>query len=185
VSGRTWLLAVWFVLGSTLAACSSSPGKSPAVDGAAGKDASGASGAAGTAGTAAGTAGSAGSDGGRDAMSEADTAPSTDGPHDMAVEKCLPILCQTAGGNYCGSFPDGCGGVVMCGNDCPTGQTCGGGGTAHLCGGDPNCKPISCSGPGFQFCGTIGDGCNNALSCPDCTAPKTCGGGGTAHVCGM
>jgi hypothetical protein len=78
-----------------------------------------------------------------------------------------------AGGQYCGSFPDGCGHVAACG-DCPMGQTCGGGGIAHVCGGDPNCKPLQCSGPGYQFCGKIGDNCGHGLDCPDCTAPKTC-----------
>jgi hypothetical protein len=112
-----------------------------------------------------------GSDGGMDTMSTTDTALSTDVP----VEKCTPILCQTAGGNYCGTFPDGCGTLAKCG-DCPMGQTCG---TDHLCAVD-NCKPTPCSGATYQFCGTIGDGCNHALNCGDCTQPKVCGAN---HVC--
>jgi hypothetical protein len=119
-----------------------------------------------------------GFDAGMDTVSTTDTAPMTDAP----MEMCFPIQCQTPGGNYCGTFPDHCGGLAKCG-DCPMGQTCG---SNHLCTAT-NCKPtVMCSGPGYQFCGTIGDGCNHALSCPDCMAPKVCGGtadAGTPHVC--
>ena len=96
---------------------------------------------------------------------------------------CQPAQCLQAGGQYCGSFPDGCGGIAKCSN-CPTDQTCGGGGIAHVCGGDPSCKPIPCTGPTFKFCGRIGDGCGRALDCGVCTLPQTCGGAGMANVCG-
>jgi hypothetical protein len=179
VSAHLRIIGVWLVAASTLAACSFNTDRS-ALMAAGGQGGSATAGASGTAGdTGGGGTGLTGWDGGRDTMSSTDTAPP---PTDANVEKCTPIQCQTAGGNYCGSFPDGCGGIAMCGNDCPMGQTCG---TNHLCAADSSCVPIPCSGPGHQFCGTIGDGCNHALSCPDCTAPQTCGGGGTPHVCGM
>ena len=56
-----------------------------------------------------------------------------------------------------------------------TNQICG---ANHLC-YDPNCKPMPCTGPGYQWCGNVGDGCNHAQTCPDCTSPKTC----MSHVC--
>ena len=49
---------------------------------------------------------------------------------------CNPRTCAQAGAN-CGSIADGCGGIQMCGN-CIAPQTCGGGGTANLCGGGVN-----------------------------------------------
>jgi hypothetical protein len=105
-------------------------------------------------------------------MSSEDTASSSGD-----TKPCVPYICQTAGGNRCGKFPNGCGGLVDCGNDCPMGQTCS---ADHLCVADSTCKPTPCSGPGYQFCGLIGDGCNHALNCPDCTSPKMCA---TNHVC--
>jgi len=112
-------------------------------------------------------------------------ATSTDAVSDTSKGEtaCQPAQCFQAGGQYCGSFPDGCGGLAKCG-DCPTGEVCGGAGIAHVCGGDPNCKPIPCSAPTFKFCGHIGDGCGRPLDCGGCTLPKTCGGGGIANVCG-
>lgn len=49
---------------------------------------------------------------------------------------CTPRTCAEAGAN-CGQIADGCGGIQMCGN-CIAPQTCGGGGTANLCGGGVN-----------------------------------------------
>jgi hypothetical protein len=49
---------------------------------------------------------------------------------------CTPRTCMQAGAN-CGTIADGCGGTVMCGM-CVAPQTCGGGGTANLCGGGVN-----------------------------------------------
>src|SRR5688572_13156778 len=40
----------------------------------------------------------------------------------------------------------------------------------------PPCTPIKCSlGP---YCGEIGDGCGNSLTCGECPPGLTCGGGG-------
>ena len=40
---------------------------------------------------------------------------------------------KTCGQGSCGTQPDGCNGQLKCG-DCPTGQICGGGGVANVCG---------------------------------------------------
>jgi hypothetical protein len=45
---------------------------------------------------------------------------------------CVPTTCAELGKN-CGSVSDGCGGTLSCGT-CATGSTCGGGGTANVCG---------------------------------------------------
>jgi hypothetical protein len=47
--------------------------------------------------------------------------------------KCVPDTCAKLG-LKCGPAGDGCGGVLQCGN-CMAPQTCGGGGTAGMCGG--------------------------------------------------
>jgi hypothetical protein len=59
-------------------------------------------------------------------------------------------------------------------------QTCGGGGTANVCG---TCTPTTCAAQG-KNCGSIQDGCGNTLACGTCTSPQTCNGAGTANVCG-
>jgi len=73
---------------------------------------------------------------------------------------------------------DGCTGTLNCGS-CTSPQTCGGGGTANVCG----CTPTTCAAQG-KNCGSISDGCGGTLNCGTCTNPNTCGGGGTANVCG-
>ncbi len=92
---------------------------------------------------------------------------------------CTPTTCAAAGKN-CGTISDGCGGNLNCGN-CTSPETCGGGGTANVCGG--GCTPTTCAAEG-KNCGTISDGCGGNLNCGSCTSPETCGGGGTANVCG-
>src|SRR5436189_11101 len=79
-----------------------------------------------------------------------------------------------------GTIANGCGGTVSCGPACTAPQTCGGGGTANVCG----CTPLpSC--PSGKNCGTIANGCGGTVSCGSaCSAPQTCGGGGTPNVCG-
>jgi hypothetical protein len=49
---------------------------------------------------------------------------------------CVPRTCAQAGAN-CGQVADGCGQILSCGT-CIAPQTCGGGGTANLCGGGVN-----------------------------------------------
>jgi len=46
---------------------------------------------------------------------------------------CTPTTCGAQGKN-CGSIPDGCGGSLPCGSCSIVPQTCGGGGTANVCG---------------------------------------------------
>ena len=93
---------------------------------------------------------------------------------------CTPTTCAAQGKN-CGSISNGCGGTLSCGN-CTSPQTCGGGGTANVCGGG-SCTPTTCAAQG-KNCGSISNGCGGTLSCGNCTSPQTCGGGGTANVCG-
>ncbi len=90
-----------------------------------------------------------------------------------------PVTCASAGAN-CGSLSNGCGGTVQCGT-CLTPETCGGGGTANVCG--TPCTPKTCADLGFN-CGPAGDGCGGSLNCGTCGDGGTCGGGGTASQCG-
>ncbi len=97
---------------------------------------------------------------------------------------CEKRACATAAGRYCGMVLDGCGKTLDCG-DCPSGETCGTGSSAHTCiSADPNCKAISCDQPTGKFCGKLGDGCGRPLDCgPTCPMGQTCGGGGTPGIC--
>jgi hypothetical protein len=59
---------------------------------------------------------------------------------------CTPFDVASCPANGCGTFPDGCGGTTGCGqNDangspiCPSGESCGGGGVANVCGSTPTC----------------------------------------------
>ena len=114
---------------------------------------------------------------------------------------CLPG-CSVAGGDYCGTIGDGCGGTINCPSTCPkAGWTCG---TDSICKGDPSvCTPVTClTTSGDHYCGKIGDGCGNTLDCGSdcptgwdcvsnlcvgssavCTA-LTCGSPGGDHYCG-
>jgi hypothetical protein len=93
---------------------------------------------------------------------------------------CVPQTCAQAGVN-CGPAGDGCGGTLNCGN-CPSGQTCGGGGTPNQCGA-PSCTPETCAAQHIQ-CGPAGDGCGNMIDCGACMTGQSCGGGGSPGVCG-
>ena len=95
---------------------------------------------------------------------------------------CVPTTCA-AQNIACGPTGDGCGNLIQCGN-CPSGQTCGGGGVAGQCGAPGgSCVPMTCQQQGFN-CGPAGDGCGNLIQCGACVSPETCGGGGTPGVCG-
>jgi hypothetical protein len=101
------------------------------------------------------------------------------GPVKQALGFCTPLTACAAGKN-CGTIPSGCGGTVSCGPGCTAPQTCGGAGTANVCG----CTPLAACAAG-KNCGTVPDGCGGNVSCGSgCTAPQTCGGAGTANVCG-
>ncbi len=79
----------------------------------------------------------------------------------------------------CGGLSDECSGVLECGA-CASGQTCGGGGSAHACG----CTPRTCAQLGAS-CGSALDGCGGTLACgTTCPTGTTCGGGGAPNVCG-
>jgi hypothetical protein len=97
---------------------------------------------------------------------------------------CQPTTCA-AQNIACGPAGDGCGGTLSCG-PCPTGETCGGGGTHGQCGAidSGTCTPLTCAAQGFN-CGPEGDGCGGQLACGTCPAGETCGGGGKSGVCGM
>jgi chitodextrinase len=91
---------------------------------------------------------------------------------------CTATTCSAQGKN-CGSISDGCGGTLSCGS-CTSPATCGGAGTANVCG--TACTPATCSSLGDN-CGSVSDGCGGTLNCGSCTAPQYCGGGGTANHC--
>lgn len=83
----------------------------------------------------------------------------------------------------CGPVADGCGGLLNC-SSCPSGESCGGGGVASMCGAPACVKKTSC---GTANCGYVADGCGGVINCggsTSCTAPNYCGGGG-ANICGV
>ncbi len=94
---------------------------------------------------------------------------------------CVPKTCSELGKN-CGPASDGCGGMVSCGACTVAGQSCGGGGTAGVCGAGA-CMPKTCAELG-KNCDAVPDGCGNALACGTCPGFLTCGGAGTTNVCG-
>jgi peptidoglycan/xylan/chitin deacetylase (PgdA/CDA1 family) len=94
-----------------------------------------------------------------------------------APGSCSATTCAAQGKN-CGSISDGCTGTLNCGS-CTSPQTCGGSGTANVCG----CTPTTCAAQG-KNCGSISNGCGGSLNCGSCTSPQTCGGSGTTNVCG-
>ena len=94
-----------------------------------------------------------------------------------------PLRPRTCAGQgiECGPAGDGCGNLIASCGTCPTGQTCGGGGTPGVCGA-PNCTPTTC---GSLQCGDTGRRLRRRRSAAaPARAPETCGGGGTTGVCG-
>jgi len=95
------------------------------------------------------------------------------------AKPCTPQTCSDLG-NPCDSEPDGCGGTVGPCTTCKSPDSCGGGGTAHVCG----CTAMTCAQAGNP-CDAVANGCGGSVGpCTTCTSPQTCGGGGTANVCG-
>ena len=98
---------------------------------------------------------------------------------------CTPKSC-TDQHIQCGPAGDTCGNLIAggCGM-CPTGQTCGGGGTPGICDAPPggSCMPKSCPDQ-MITCGPAGDGCGGMIDCGGCPPPATCGGGGIPGQCG-
>jgi DMSO/TMAO reductase YedYZ heme-binding membrane subunit len=72
---------------------------------------------------------------------------------------CTPTTCAAQGKN-CGSISNGCGGTLNCGT-CTSPQTCGGGGTANVCGS-------SCT-PSTEICDNLDNDCdlNTDEGCDD------------------
>jgi len=87
---------------------------------------------------------------------------------------CVPATTCPADQD-CGYAPDGCGGLVMCGN-CPKGEACGVGNppVANKC-GSVTCTPGVC--PADQECGYASDGCSGAVLCGTCPKGQTCNAG--------
>ncbi len=80
--------------------------------------------------------------------------------------------CTTcaAEGKNCGTISDGCGGTLDCGTCTVSGETCGGGGVANVCGGN-TCT--TCAAQGAE-CGSISDGCGGTLNCGSCPSGQSC-----------
>ena len=90
---------------------------------------------------------------------------------------CIPIASCDNGTNYpyCGTIGDGCGGSLVCSTTCGAGKTCDT--TTGVCKGDDTCRPLaSCTnGTAFNYCGKIGDGCGDSLTCSTvCGTGKSC-----------
>ena len=81
---------------------------------------------------------------------------------------CVARGCGVGAITFCGTIPDGCGGVLLCGG-CPVGSTCGAA-VANICAAD------GCSGSGKE----CGSGCCAPLSCLNAAA----GTGMTCSDCG-
>ncbi|MGI5865588.1 MAG: WD40/YVTN/BNR-like repeat-containing protein, partial [Myxococcales bacterium] len=93
-------------------------------------------------------------------------------------------------GKDCGSVSgtDNCGRSrwAYCGS-CNHPETCGGGGTANVCGCTPETNAAFCARLGKEcgtFSGTDNCGQPRTASCGSCASPESCGGGGTPNQCG-
>jgi hypothetical protein len=95
-------------------------------------------------------------------------------------ETCESIEASNPGKNACGSLWNGCE-QIHCGDcDGASGETCGGGGVANVCG---VCVPNAnaCAG---KNCGQVFNGCAWVSCGGDCAAGQECGANGVANVCG-
>jgi hypothetical protein len=99
-----------------------------------------------------------------------------------------PKTCEPAtecpAGENCGYAPDGCGGLISCGQ-CKAGESCGVGNppVPNKCGkGTTTCIPKTCDAQGLE-CGPAADGCGDKIdSCGTCSAGELCVMGKCAHV---
>ena len=96
---------------------------------------------------------------------------------------CEPATKCPAGEN-CGYAPDGCGGLISCG-ECKAGESCGVGSppVPNKCGkGTTTCVPLSCAVQNLE-CGPAADGCGNKIdSCGTCSAGELCTQGKCTHI---
>ncbi|MEI9950579.1 MAG: hypothetical protein WDO74_16785 [Pseudomonadota bacterium] len=99
-----------------------------------------------------------------------------------------PKTCEPATecppGENCGYAPDGCGGLISCG-ECKPGESCGVGNppVPNKCGkGTTTCVPLTCGQQDLE-CGPAADGCGDKIdSCGTCAAGELCVNGKCAHV---
>jgi len=112
-------------------------------------------------------------------------------------QTCTPVTSCPAGDN-CGTIPNGCGGTLSCGI-CNAPQTCGGGGSANVCG------PATCTISGTQYLPGTANPANACQFCTPgasttswstepngaacactnlCQQQATCSGGGTTSISG-
>jgi hypothetical protein len=122
------------------------------------------------------------------------TAPATCGGGGVANKcgapdggACVAKTCASYPAGTCGEQSDGCGSLTANCSNCPAGQSCGGGGTAGVCGAPDagTCVPLTCAAYPSS-CGPQSNGCGGlTASCNPCAAPATCGGSGKAGVCGV
>jgi len=84
--------------------------------------------------------------------------------------QCAPTNCADQGKD-CGFIPDGCGGSIDCGT-CASGECCGCGGVANVCGSGGPCRPLTCD----DYPNAVGprpDGCGGTTAPCPCT-PLAC-----------
>jgi hypothetical protein len=96
----------------------------------------------------------------------ANTGKCIDPPPPACVAKGIVEACTGS----CGIADDGCGQALDCEasplTKCPSGQTCGGGTTAGVCGsGGGACTQIAVATACANKCGTASDGCGGVYSC--------------------
>lgn len=91
---------------------------------------------------------------------------------------CIPLNCEDLYAD-CGEAPDGCGGVLSCG-DCSNGETCGAAGPNRC--GSGSCTAKTCEDLGAE-CGLAADGCGNTLDCGECGEGQLCEPSGGANKC--
>jgi hypothetical protein len=116
------------------------------------------------------------------------------GPGQCGIDACDLLDEATVCAGKCGSQSDGCDGAYVCDDsnggetcDASAGESCGGGGTASVC-GKPPCTPKTqeeaCPGSGgHPSCGQASIGCGLMIDCGSCANGEICGLN-TPSICG-